>query len=159
MSERGDVPDGADVAHSASVNGNRRRTAVRPARDWLIVSVQPNCALPVRTNRRGVRHRAGPRRQRRQNGPYGLPRRRPLRGERHPHPGRWRRSWAAPGATAAAILVSTEPIRPQTAGIRLRGDAQRRRIFEAPAVFDAFRRLAEPQVDCAEVAEPPGLDV
>ena len=43
--------------------------------------------------------------------------------------------------------------------LRQRGDAQRRRIFEAPAVFDAFRRLAEPQVDSAEVAEPPGLDV
>ena len=50
-----------------------------------------------------------------------------------------------------------------TAGaLRQRGDAQRRRVFEAPAVFDAFRRLAEPEIDVAEIAGdkvPPRLDL
>lgn len=36
--------------------------------------------------------------------------------------------------------------------LRQRGDAQRRRVFEAPAVLESFQRLAEPETDSADIA-------
>ena len=37
--------------HSASENGSRRSSAVRPASDWPMASERLNCSLPVRTKR------------------------------------------------------------------------------------------------------------
>ena len=65
-------------------------------------------------------------------------------------------------AAAAALLGTDERTARRSinhllavGALRQLGDAQRHRLFEAPAVLESFRRMAEPEADSADIAAAP----